>query len=164
MNRKLVSDQELVNLYIHGDESALGELLTRHKTKIYSSINLLVKDSFLAEDFAGAASATGASTGACSTGFFSTFCSTAFLVAFTFSISRSAFSSSFSSFVFLSGRVFEFTFARSILPTILTLDASDLISGTTTVSGIGATAAGLGAFGALDVTFLIKISFSYSKN
>ena len=42
MNRKLVSDQELVNLYIHGDESALGELLTRHKTKIYSSINLLV--------------------------------------------------------------------------------------------------------------------------
>ena len=50
MNRKLVSDQELVNLYIHGDESAVGELLTRHKTKIYSSINLLVKDSFLAED------------------------------------------------------------------------------------------------------------------
>ena len=50
MNHKLISDQELVNLYIHGDESALGELLTRHKTKIFSSINLLVKDSFLAED------------------------------------------------------------------------------------------------------------------
>ncbi len=50
MNRKLISDQELVNLYVTGDESALGELLIRHKAKIYTSIYLLVKDTFLAED------------------------------------------------------------------------------------------------------------------
>ena len=70
-----------------------------------------------------------------------------------------SFGSFFSSFVFLSGRVFEFTFAKSIFPTILTALASALTSGTITGSVIGATTtAGLGAFGALDVTFLIKIS------
>jgi RNA polymerase sigma factor (sigma-70 family) len=50
MNRKLVSDQDLVNLYISGQESALVELISRHKSKIYTSIYLLVKDKYLAED------------------------------------------------------------------------------------------------------------------
>lgn len=50
MNRKLISDQELINLYLSGDESALAELLSRHKSKIYTSIYLLVKDTYLAED------------------------------------------------------------------------------------------------------------------
>src|SRR5690606_30690865 len=44
------SDQELVKLYISGKESVLEELLRRHKTKIYTSIYLLVKDQYLAED------------------------------------------------------------------------------------------------------------------
>lgn len=50
MNRKLISDQDLVNLYISGNESALSELISRHKSKIYTSIYLLVKDTYLAED------------------------------------------------------------------------------------------------------------------
>jgi RNA polymerase sigma-70 factor (ECF subfamily) len=50
MNRKLISDKDLVQLYVSGDESALGTLLSRHKSKIYTSIYLLVKDRYLAED------------------------------------------------------------------------------------------------------------------
>jgi RNA polymerase sigma factor (sigma-70 family) len=44
------SDQELINLYITGHEAGLVELIRRHKSKIYTSIYLLVKDSYLAED------------------------------------------------------------------------------------------------------------------
>lgn len=44
------SDQELVTLYLNGEEPALEELLKRHKSKIYTSIYLLVKDQYLAED------------------------------------------------------------------------------------------------------------------
>src|ERR1700741_2848816 len=44
------SDQELINLYITGQEAGLVELIRRHKSKIYTSIYLLVKDSYLAED------------------------------------------------------------------------------------------------------------------
>ena len=44
------SDQDLVHQYIHGQESCLEELIRRHKSKIYTSIYLLVKDSYLAED------------------------------------------------------------------------------------------------------------------
>ena len=50
MNRNLISDKDLVHLYVSGDESALGILLSRHKSKIYTSIYLLVKDRYLAED------------------------------------------------------------------------------------------------------------------
>ncbi len=50
MNRNLISDKDLVHLYVSGDESALAILLSRHKSKIYTSIYLLVKDRFLAED------------------------------------------------------------------------------------------------------------------
>lgn len=44
------SDQDLVKLYLNGEESVLAELLRRHKSKIYTSIYLLVKDQYLAED------------------------------------------------------------------------------------------------------------------
>jgi RNA polymerase sigma-70 factor (ECF subfamily) len=40
----------LVSLYIKGEENALSHLITRHKSRIYTSIYLLVKDEFLAED------------------------------------------------------------------------------------------------------------------
>lgn len=50
MNRKQVSDQELIDLYVSGHEVALEELLKRHKSKIYTSIYLLVKDRDLSED------------------------------------------------------------------------------------------------------------------
>lgn len=44
------SDQQLINLFQDGDSSALEVLITRHKDKIYTSIFLLVKDKYLAED------------------------------------------------------------------------------------------------------------------
>jgi RNA polymerase sigma-70 factor (ECF subfamily) len=50
MSFKEFTDQKLVNLYINGKESALAELISRHKSRIYTSIYLLVKDEYLAED------------------------------------------------------------------------------------------------------------------
>lgn len=44
------TDQNLVNSYLKGNEEALSILVTRHKTRIYTSIYLLVKDEYLAED------------------------------------------------------------------------------------------------------------------
>lgn len=44
------NDQDLIKLYLNGEESVLEELLRRHKSKIYTSIYLLVKDQYLAED------------------------------------------------------------------------------------------------------------------
>jgi len=43
-------DKELVRLYVLGKEGALEELIRRYQSKIYTSIYLLVKDEFLAED------------------------------------------------------------------------------------------------------------------
>ncbi|HCN82999.1 MAG TPA: RNA polymerase subunit sigma-24 [Sphingobacteriaceae bacterium] len=50
MKLRTNSDQELVHLYTTGNETGLEELIRRHKSKIYTSIYLLVKDSYLAED------------------------------------------------------------------------------------------------------------------
>ncbi len=45
-----LSDSELIRTYIDGDPSSLEVLIYRHKDKIYTTIFLLVKDQFLAED------------------------------------------------------------------------------------------------------------------
>ena len=50
MRTQLMSDQELVDQYLAGNEFALERLILRHKDKIYTSIYLMVKDDFLAED------------------------------------------------------------------------------------------------------------------
>lgn len=50
MQVNLLQDQELIALYLKGDQKAFEVLLERHKDKIYSSIYLFVKDSALAED------------------------------------------------------------------------------------------------------------------
>ena len=50
MKLQQYSDQDLVKLYLNGEESVVAELLRRHKSKIYTSIYLLVKDQYLAED------------------------------------------------------------------------------------------------------------------
>lgn len=47
---KSLNDRELVSLYQKGDEGALSELINRHKDKLFTSIVLLVKDQYLAED------------------------------------------------------------------------------------------------------------------
>ncbi len=44
------SDQGIINLYLSGNEAALEELILKHQSKIYTSIYLMVKDSYLAED------------------------------------------------------------------------------------------------------------------
>lgn len=44
------TDQEIIHMYIHGDENGLKELLDRYKSKVYTSIYLRVKDEYLAED------------------------------------------------------------------------------------------------------------------
>ncbi len=50
MQLRLLSDQELIPLYLQGNQSAFEVLLSRHKDKIYTSIYLFVKDNELAED------------------------------------------------------------------------------------------------------------------
>src|SRR3954469_22424021 len=47
---KNLTDQQLVRSYMDGDANALATLVTRYKDKIYTSIYLLVKDKYLAED------------------------------------------------------------------------------------------------------------------
>jgi len=45
-----LTDQQLVHLYVEGNSEALSTLVSRYKDKIYTSIYLLVKDKYLAED------------------------------------------------------------------------------------------------------------------
>lgn len=45
-----LSDQQLITLYIAGNSDAFSTLVLRYKSKVYSSIYLLVKDKYLAED------------------------------------------------------------------------------------------------------------------
>jgi RNA polymerase sigma-70 factor (ECF subfamily) len=50
MSIQLLNDNELVQLYIGGNEEALAVLLNRHKRKIFSSIIFVLKDHQLSED------------------------------------------------------------------------------------------------------------------
>jgi len=50
MDFQMQSDQDLIHLYVAGNEAGLVELLRRYQAKIYTSIYLLVKDEYLAED------------------------------------------------------------------------------------------------------------------
>jgi RNA polymerase sigma-70 factor (ECF subfamily) len=50
MSIQLLNDNELVQLYVSGNEDSLTVLLHRHKRKIFSSIIVVVKDNQLAED------------------------------------------------------------------------------------------------------------------
>ncbi|NTW32800.1 MAG: sigma-70 family RNA polymerase sigma factor [Bacteroidetes bacterium] len=50
MNHLQTADQELINLYIAGDDSCLESLVKRYKKKVFTYIYLNVKDRHLAED------------------------------------------------------------------------------------------------------------------
>ena len=50
MEKSLVSDSALVSLYQNGNEKAFELLVKRHKSKVYTAIYLIVKDSYIAED------------------------------------------------------------------------------------------------------------------
>jgi RNA polymerase sigma factor (sigma-70 family) len=45
-----LNDQELVDLYVTGDESCLELLIQRHKKRVFSYIMMVVRDRHLAED------------------------------------------------------------------------------------------------------------------
>jgi RNA polymerase sigma factor (sigma-70 family) len=49
-NVQQISDQELVHLYIKGNEDCLAHLIKRHQRSIFTAIYLLVKNRPLAED------------------------------------------------------------------------------------------------------------------
>ena len=50
MEKYKISDSKLVSLYMQGSEEAFEQLLARHKARIYTTIYLIVKDNYVAED------------------------------------------------------------------------------------------------------------------
>jgi len=50
LKESLVNDQELVQAYIKGDQSAIEILINRHRSKVYTYILLTIKNQPLAED------------------------------------------------------------------------------------------------------------------
>lgn len=50
MEKYLISDSKLISLYKSGNEEAFEKLITRHKSRIYTTIYLIVKDNYKAED------------------------------------------------------------------------------------------------------------------
>lgn len=50
MNKTGLNDSELLSLYIKGNEEAFEELLNRHKDRVFTTIYLIVKDRYTAED------------------------------------------------------------------------------------------------------------------
>lgn len=50
MIRKEVSDSQLVSLYKKGDEVAFEKLVEKHKSRVFTTIYLIVKDQYTAED------------------------------------------------------------------------------------------------------------------
>ncbi len=50
MDKAQVNDSELISLYIHGNEKSFETLVRRHRSKIYTTVYLIVKDQYVAED------------------------------------------------------------------------------------------------------------------
>jgi RNA polymerase sigma factor (sigma-70 family) len=50
MSMQLLSDNELVKLYVGGNEESLSVLVTRHKRRIYSYVYLITRNKELTED------------------------------------------------------------------------------------------------------------------
>jgi RNA polymerase sigma-70 factor (ECF subfamily) len=50
MSKFELSDSKLLSLYIKGNEEAFAELVQRHKSRVYTTIYLIVKDQYVAED------------------------------------------------------------------------------------------------------------------
>lgn len=50
MQAYVVSDQDLISRYLAGHESALEQLIRRHKNRVFAYILMVVKDKELAED------------------------------------------------------------------------------------------------------------------
>lgn len=50
MRTYVTSDKDLIAQYLKGDESALNQLIKRHRQKVFTSILIMVKDKDIAED------------------------------------------------------------------------------------------------------------------
>jgi RNA polymerase sigma factor (sigma-70 family) len=50
MSLQLITDKQLIRSYLSGCHSSFEVLLNRHKKRVYSYINMLVKDKHLSED------------------------------------------------------------------------------------------------------------------
>jgi RNA polymerase sigma factor (sigma-70 family) len=50
MHSLKISDQALVKQYVQGNEACLEMLINRHKDRLFTTIILIVKDSYVAED------------------------------------------------------------------------------------------------------------------
>ena len=50
MNRSELNDSQLLSLYKNGSEEAFEKLLDRHKSRVFTTIYLIVKDRYVAED------------------------------------------------------------------------------------------------------------------
>ena len=50
MQSSKITDQNLVKQYVQGNEACLEMLVNRHKDRIFTTIILIVKDSYIAED------------------------------------------------------------------------------------------------------------------
>jgi len=50
MQSSKITDQNLVKQYVQGNEACLEMLINRHKDRIFTTIILIVKDSYIAED------------------------------------------------------------------------------------------------------------------
>jgi RNA polymerase sigma-70 factor (ECF subfamily) len=50
MNNNALSDSQLVKLYINGNEGGFEVLIERYQPRIFTSIHLIVKDRYIAED------------------------------------------------------------------------------------------------------------------
>lgn len=50
MQLSKITDQNLVTQYVQGNEACLEMLIKRHKDRIFTTIILIVKDSYIAED------------------------------------------------------------------------------------------------------------------
>ena len=50
MNLKKLSDNELLNAYLSGNENAITVLVNRHRRRVFDYINMMVKDRDVADD------------------------------------------------------------------------------------------------------------------
>jgi len=48
--KKMISDYELIERFINGEESCFNLLISRHKNKVYAYISMYIRDQALAED------------------------------------------------------------------------------------------------------------------
>jgi len=49
--KTILDDSQLVGQYINGNEAAFEELVNRHKSRIFTTIHMIVKDQYVAGGF-----------------------------------------------------------------------------------------------------------------